>query len=239
MSVTDRLTDLQNSFSAIDKRLRALERSLDQLERAQLLHLRQESVFARLAKLEASRTEAPVSNTETRLGHELKHRGITSYRFQKVPNTYYTEQLEWRRNCLQAPSVRHLCKSLVFENPKLPDNGDSQSFRHYLVIVQYAAKLHGEKVKRFLHKQNGKLGIQYFRPRQAPPETSEQLTGYASGSVTPVGLQNKLPILMSDAIAHLQPAFFWMGGGEEFLKLGLNIHDFITAYKPFIVDCTY
>ena len=107
------------------------------------------------------------------------------------------------------------------------------------IAAQYAAKLHGEKVKRFLHKQNGKLGIQYFRPRQAPSETSEQLTGYASGSVTPVGLQNALPILMSDAIANLQPAFFWMGGGEEFLKLGLNVHDFITAYKPFIVDCTY
>ena len=105
--------------------------------------------------------------------------------------------------------------------------------------MQYAAKYHGEKVKRFLHKQNGKLGIQHFRPRQAPPETSEELSGYASGSVTPVGLRHQMPLIISDAIAKLQPDFFWMGGGEEFLKLGISVKDFIQAYKPYMVDCTY
>ncbi|KAL0042496.1 hypothetical protein WJX79_001610 [Trebouxia sp. C0005] len=104
---------------------------------------------------------------------------------------------------------------------------------------KYAAKLHGEKVKRFLHKTNGKLGIQYFRPRQAAFETSEKLSGYPSGSVTPVGLKTPLPIILSHEIAKLQPDFFWMGGGEEFLKLGLHVSDFVDAYKPFIVDCTY
>jgi len=107
------------------------------------------------------------------------------------------------------------------------------------LILQYAAKLHGEKVKRFLHKTNGKLGIQYFRPRQAAFETSEKLSGYPSGSVTPVGIKTPLPIILSHEIAKLQPDFFWMGGGEEFLKLGLHVSDFIDAYKPFIVDCTY
>jgi len=105
--------------------------------------------------------------------------------------------------------------------------------------LQYAAKLHGEKVKRFLHKTNGKLGMQYFRPRQAAFETSEKLSGYPSGSVTPVGLKTPLPIILSHEIAKLQPDLFWMGGGEELLKLGLHVSDFVDAYKPFIVDCTY
>ncbi len=106
-------------------------------------------------------------------------------------------------------------------------------------MVQYAAKLHGEKVKRFLHRMNGKLGVRYFRPRQAPFETSEKLSGYPSGSVTPVGLKTPLPLILSDEIANLQPDFFWMGGGEELLKLGISVQEFVNAYKPFVVDCTY
>lgn len=108
-----------------------------------------------------------------------------------------------------------------------------------MCVLQYAAKFHGEKVKRFLHKTNGKLGVQYFRPRQAPAETSEKLSGYPSGSVTPVGLRTPLPLIMSHEIANLQPDFFWMGGGEELLKLGVNVKQFIEAYEPFVIDCTY
>ena len=57
MSVTDRLIDLQNSFSAIDKRLKTLEQSLDRLGRISLLHSRQDAILARLVELEASSTE--------------------------------------------------------------------------------------------------------------------------------------------------------------------------------------
>ena len=31
----------------------------------------------------------------------------------------------------------------------------------------------------------------------------------------------------------------WLGGGEVDLKLGFCIDDFIRAYKPLILDCTY
>ena len=105
--------------------------------------------------------------------------------------------------------------------------------------VQYTAKFHGEKVKRYLHKQNGQLGIQYFRPRQAPPETSEKLTGYKSGSVTPVGLKTPMPLILSHEIDQLQPSYFWMGGGEQLLKLGMSVQEFKQAYAPYVVDCTY
>lgn len=94
-------------------------------------------------------------------------------------------------------------------------------------------------MKRFLHKANGKLGIQYFRPRQAPAEVSAKLSGYESGSVTPVGLKTAIPIILSHEIDQLHPDFFWMGGGEQFLKLGMSVQDFKSAYKPYVVDCTY
>jgi hypothetical protein len=42
-------------------------------------------------------------------------------------------------------------------------------------------------------------------------------------------------------IAQLQPpeAFMWLGGGEPDLKLGFRVQDFLSAYRPSILDCTY
>lgn len=105
--------------------------------------------------------------------------------------------------------------------------------------MQYAAKFHGEKLKRYIHKLNGQLGIQYFRLTFAAPETSEGISGYAHGSVTPVGIKTEIPVILSDKIVRLRPDFFWMGGGEEDLKLGMTVTDFVNAYKPLVVDCTY
>ena len=80
------------------------------------------------------------SRTETRLAKEFLDKGIISYLFKRVPEHYYQEDLEYRRNCLQAASIHHLCKSLLCENPKLPEHGP-QEFRYYLVIVQVIALL--------------------------------------------------------------------------------------------------
>ena len=33
--------------------------------------------------------------------------------------------------------------------------------------------------------------------------------------------------------------YMWLGGGEVDLKLGFHVADFIRAYKPMILDCTY
>ena len=67
---------------------------------------------------------------------ELTDKGVTSFCFKRVPEQYYQEDLEVRRSCLQAASIQHLCKSLVFENPRLPAEHEHQEFRHYLVLVQ-------------------------------------------------------------------------------------------------------
>ena len=107
------------------------------------------------------------------------------------------------------------------------------------VSLQYAARFHGEKLKRYIHKLNGKLGIQYFRLTFAAPDVSEQLSGYDHGSVTPVGIKTSIPIILSHKVTKLVPNFFWMGGGEEELKLGMTVDDFVRAYSPLIVDCTY
>ena len=48
-----------------------------------------------------------------------------------------------------------------------------------------------------------------------------------------------MQLILSHEIDQLQPGVFWMGGGEQLLKLGLSVLDFKHGYKPYIVDCTY
>lgn len=60
--------------------------------------------------------------------------------FMRVPVDYYDHDLEYRRQCLSAASVEHLCKSIVMENTKAPsefnDCGGLEDSRYYCVIVQ-------------------------------------------------------------------------------------------------------
>lgn len=46
-------------------------------------------------------------------------------------------------------------------------------------------------------------------------------------------------VILSDAIPKLKPDFFWLGGGEVDLKLGLRTDDFIKLVKPWIINCTW
>ncbi len=62
------------------------------------------------------------------------------------------------------------------------------------------------------------VGKQFFNPRLAPEDISDELSGFAHNGVSPVGLATRLPIIMSDRIAALQPGVFWLGGGEPDLK---------------------
>lgn len=148
---------------------------------------------------------------------------------------------------------------------------------------QYAARLHADKLKRYIHKLNGKLGIKNFNMRLAASEVSDALTGYSHNAVsasnshfssqpcsfflkervldqsgnlgtlgagctslttfrtqvTPVCMKTRLPIFMSDRIPQLNPDYFWLGAGEVDLKVGMSAHQFVNAYKPCVIDCTY
>lgn len=105
-------------------------------------------------------------------------------------------------------------------------------------VVQYAARLHAEKVRTFLHRScEGTLGRKHFNMRLAAEAESASLTGFGHNAVTPVGMSTRLPVLLSHHIAELD--YFWMGGGEVDLKLGMKTADFIAAYQPIVLDCTH
>lgn len=45
-------------------------------------------------------------------------------------------------------------------------------------------------------------------------------------------------VILDEAIQKLSPDFFWLGGGEIDLKLGIRTTEFINFVKPFIVSCS-
>ena len=54
-----------------------------------------------------------------------------------------------------------------------------------------------------------------------------------NNAITPFFMKEggmKLPILLSERIAKLDPAYFWMGGGRLELKMGISVPEFI-AYQ--------
>ncbi|GLI67325.1 hypothetical protein VaNZ11_011512 [Volvox africanus] len=184
------------------------------------------------------------SPTQQRLEQELLDRGLSSFRFVRVPAEYYDRPLEFRRDCLGAASVNHLCKSIVMENTRAHESvtgwEDPRNSKYYCVIVQYTARLHADKLKVGVQELGGrKFGRQYYNMRLATEEVNDTLTGFSHNAVTPICMREQLPILMSHRIAKLQPGEFWLGAGEVDLKVGLNVDEFITAYQPFVLDCTY
>ena len=48
----------------------------------------------------------------------------------------------------------------------------------------------------------------------------------------------RVPIILSDRISKLQPPYFYLGGGEVDLKLGIDVSEFINILNPYIADIT-
>ncbi|CAK7355838.1 unnamed protein product [Dovyalis caffra] len=228
-----------------------MEPQLAELERVQT------RILNRISKLELS---LPLQNnnnnlssttttsdggetTEARLFAILRSNGVNDFAFKNVPSDYYDWPLESRRDILGAASIDHLCKSIVLVNTQAPSNitdcSDRNNLKYYIVVVQYTARFNAETVKNYLYALNGgKIAKKKFNLRLAPEETSVKLTGYEHNGVTCIGMKTDIPVILDEAIVRLNPDFFWLGGGEIDLKLGIRTSEFIDFVKPFVVSCS-
>ncbi|EOY24377.1 YbaK/aminoacyl-tRNA synthetase-associated domain isoform 1 [Theobroma cacao] len=222
--------------------------ALAELERVQT------QILERISKLELSHlpqnaeplpSSSPLTNddVEARLSNILRSNGVNDFFFKRVSSDYYDWSLESRRDVLGAASVHHLCKSIVLVNTQAPSNvidcSDRNNSKYYVVVVQYTARFNAETVKNFLYALNsGKISKKKFNLRLTPEETSIKLTGYEHNAVTCIGMQTDIPVILDEAIVKLSPDFFWLGGGEVDLKLGIRTSEFISFVKPFIVNCS-
>nr|GMD98246.1 YbaK/prolyl-tRNA synthetase-related family protein [Ipomoea batatas] len=226
--------------------------ALAELERVQIGILRRISdlelahlpdTFSQNLSITSPNDSAADDTTEARLSTILRENGVRDFAFKRVATDYYDWPLEARRDALAAASIDHLCKSIVLVNTQAPtsvtDCKDHNNSKYYLVVVQYTARFNAEAVKNFLYTLNdGKIAKKKFNMRLAPEEISQSLTGYGHNAVTCVGMKTDIPVILDEAITKLKPDFFWLGGGEVDLKLGIKTPEFIDAVKPFIVNCS-
>ncbi|URD88313.1 Phosphoribosyl transferase domain [Musa troglodytarum] len=137
--------------------------------------------------------------TEARLSAILRARGVDDFAFKRVPADYYDRPIEVRRDILGAPSVEHLCKSIVLVNTQalagITDCSDRNNSKYYVVVIQYAARLNAENIKNFLYTlNNSKISKKKFNMRLAPEEESLKLTGFVHNAVTCIGMETDIPV---------------------------------------------
>ena len=119
---------------------------------------------------------------------------------------YYEQSLEWRRDRLSANSVEELCKTVVLENTKLDASSEAGRVRCVLVIVQYVAKLHKEKLIKVVQGMESAkglppLGKKQYNMRLLEGTACQEMTGCGHNAVTPLG-QVPVPWDVSDFVHH-------------------------------------
>jgi prolyl-tRNA editing enzyme YbaK/EbsC (Cys-tRNA(Pro) deacylase) len=188
----------------------------------------------RLEKAHHNTYKHAIDEPMRRARKHVEKGNIFSSIWKFVPPNYYDLSLEQRSQFLGSPSIHHLCKSLLMENKKCStDDNDPQNPRHVLVVIQYSATLDVQKLTnavRALRPPMQRLDESHYNLQLASEEDNTRITGYQHNSVTPFGLLQDVPIILSEDVMPLR--FIWMGGGALDLKLGCSTTEFIRALSP-------
>lgn len=186
----------------------------------------------------------PISDIEVELWFFFRQLRLKSVQITRAPSTYYDWTLEERRAFLKAPSTFHLCKTIVMENTAYNQKfaHEPYYFQYIAVVVQYEAKLSAEKIMKFAKNIQNQRAItnqvskKGFHFRLADEAIAATLTGYGYNATTPFLMKTDIPILLSEAVANLHPRYFWMGGGEVELKLGMSVDEFLKTTDAYVAD---
>ena len=214
-------------------------------EAAVALQRRQDLVLGRLKALEArvaaaekKQSGTSASSAPVRVMSACAAAGAPSAILVRAPAEYYAWPLAERARFLGCPTA-HLCKTIVMENIHCTHDALLPRFnsRFYAVVVQYVAKLNIEKIKKVIREQwptaeeDSTAGPcpsnKHFKFQVAPGDASARLTGFEHNAVTLYGMREPVPILVDEAVAALP--FVWMGGGEESLKLKVNVREVVAG----------
>ncbi len=91
------------------------------------------------------------------------------------------------------------------------DFSDRTNSKYYMIIVQYTARLHNDRIRQAICAlSDNPPPRKAFNFRLCPPEINDKLTGYTHNAVAPIGCTEKLPVIISDRIAKLDPPFIWL-----------------------------
>ncbi|KAF2069571.1 hypothetical protein CYY_009112 [Polysphondylium violaceum] len=169
-----------------------------------------------------------VTENEKRISNYLANDLKLDFKLTRVPSTYYDWTLEQRSNYLKTPSPEYLCKTIILENTECVNSDTSiqSNSRYYAVIIQYTTKIQSHKIFKFIKNINPQESSKKFHFRLAPPEVTQQMTGFEFNAVCPVGGNTRIPIIISKHIMDLPHGKAWLGGGEVDLKLEIDTLQF-------------
>ncbi|PRP88548.1 hypothetical protein PROFUN_02959 [Planoprotostelium fungivorum] len=188
---------------------------------------------------EEQKTKPDVQDVETHPVLDVcRSIGMTQLRMKRVRDDYYDLPLEQRAALLGAPSIHHLCKTILLENQKCinSDCSDPRNSRFYCIVLQYSTQLQSHKIFKFVRTLIDKAPQKNYHFRYAKEQDSDALTGYSHNAVTPFGLKTQIPIILSKHIMELDPPIFWLGGGEVDTKLEVSCEEFNQILKPYVTD---
>ncbi|PHJ24554.1 proline-trna ligase associated domain-containing protein [Cystoisospora suis] len=173
---------------------------------------------------------------EERVRKYLVENNVEDFDLVRVRPDYYELTLEERRNLLGAPSVDHLCKTVVMENTKHTGVNDKINSKYYMVVIQYSRKVNGERVKDLIKQLNAERGLKLGNKKLNFNfcKDSEQLTGFVYNAITPFASTTAIPVIVDSPILSLDPPFIWLGGGEVDLKLRVTLSDINRVFEPHV-----
>ena len=181
---------------------------------------------AELAACQVAQTRSPTWEKVEAAATAL---GLTGVKFWRVRGDYYDQELAWRRDVLGAATTAQLCKAMIMENTKLVDLTAEAAaaqgrVKYACVVLQYAGpKLNKEKMTDFVRTMEGKaaVGKKQYNMRMVSEEANLALSGFEHNAVTPVGMAQRMPIIVSAPLAAFEE--MWLGAGEVDLKLKVNV----------------
>ena len=173
---------------------------------------------------------------------------LLSVQVARAPANYFDLSLQDRATFLKAPSTFHLCKTIIMQNTKhdagleaFPQAAADPHYHKYVcVITQFEGKLNSQKIlnimKALQHEKSSvgvKMSLKGFHFRLAEETEALELSGYQYNAITPFFMKNPtIPIILSQDIAELDPAYLWFSGGRINVKMGVSVADFLRFFGP-------
>ncbi|RKP07397.1 hypothetical protein THASP1DRAFT_30778 [Thamnocephalis sphaerospora] len=222
----------------MDQRVQRLASAVAELYAS---HCLRDAYLAHFNELAAEQTlpdDAP--DTVQRVWRACEQLGLQPHaRFYHVEPDYYEWTLHRRAARLMAPSIDHLCKTVVFENTRcsVQDASDPLNSRYYCVITQYVASVNAQKLMNYVRSlKNKEISKKYYNFRLADTDASLALTGFGNNGVSPIGCTTSLPIIISKSILSLEPPVLYLGAGDIDWKIAMPVAEFIAKAHCFVAD---
>jgi hypothetical protein len=108
------------------------------------------------------------------------------------------------------------------------------------VLIQYTTRLSSVKLTRLLRRLNPLVSSRRFRLAVADQADAYRLGGFAHNAISPMGMREAIPFVLSAEMRALEHPFVWFGGGAVDVKLGVQLEELIEvlADRVIVADIT-